>query len=247
MSHALDPAESMASECSCALRNAKHSDPAQTPCLAHAAHTAAHNVVQGVLTHHPEFHSNLGPTVPAALETAIFSVSFASLAQELEDAWAPSNVIVDFRRQWRRFHGLPDCTPGFTDFYEALEKPNFGAAAAFFVDNHATDLQLIGLVEIWISHRRGRPVMSEPGHDFGSNAPFGPLLICLFTAPPLEASRNNSGSGSSSDDLQGISYPLTRPYTRAPHPRPHPLTPRHLRPSLPMPARPRDTRARPCR
>jgi hypothetical protein len=163
MSHALDPAESMASECSRALRNAKHSDPAQTASLARAAHTAAHNVVQGVLTHHPEFHSNLGPTVPAALETAIFSVSFASLAQELEDAWAPSNVIVDFRREWRQFHGFPDSTPGFTNFYEALEKPNFGAAAAFFVDRHATDLQLIALVEIWISHRRGRSVMSEPG------------------------------------------------------------------------------------
>ncbi|KAJ6605258.1 hypothetical protein DFH09DRAFT_1121064, partial [Mycena vulgaris] len=123
---------------------------------------AARSLVEGLLSQYSAFKLAVGPAVPAALGNALLLTSFYSLAQELEDAAAPSGMIIDFRRQWRRFHGLPEASHGPAKFPEALAQPTFGAAAALFVDKlHVSDIELGALIIVWRSNH-GEPV-SERG------------------------------------------------------------------------------------
>ncbi|KAJ7456910.1 hypothetical protein FB451DRAFT_1372630 [Mycena latifolia] len=164
-----------------------------------ARDAAACSVVEGLLSHYPAFKLTMGPTVPAALQNALLPTSFYSLAQELEDASAPSGMIIDFRRQWRCFHGLPEASHSPAKFPEALAQPTFGAAAALFVDKlHVSDIELGALIIVWRSNH-GEPVSErgtfantfsltaqltlsrgqQYGFNFGSNAPLHPFLTRL--------------------------------------------------------------------
>ncbi|KAJ7753724.1 hypothetical protein B0H16DRAFT_1833849 [Mycena metata] len=114
------------------------------------AYAAARALVDGILSHYIEFKSSIFGTVPTTLYNAFLSTSFSSLAQELEDAAAQSSIIVDFRRQWRRFHGLPEMPHGRAQFLVAIRLSTFGAAAAYFVDQlHVSDDDLKALVAVW--------------------------------------------------------------------------------------------------
>ena len=129
---------------------------------ARPAYAAACLLVEGLLSHYPDFNLAVGPTVPAALENAMLSTSFYSLAQELEDAAAPSGMILDFRRQWRRFHELPEASHGHAKFPQAQAQSTFGAAAALFVDElHVSDVDLSVLVHVWRSNHE--ELVSERG------------------------------------------------------------------------------------
>ncbi|KAJ7661931.1 hypothetical protein DFH06DRAFT_1325257 [Mycena polygramma] len=131
--------------------------------------TAARLLVQGLLVQYPAFALAVGPTVPAAFENALLLSSFCSLAQELEDAAAPIALIIDFRRQWRRFHGLPEAPHGRPIFVEAFIQPTFGAAVAVFVDKlHVTDAMLDNLIASWRDQQRSEPVSEHPGSSVSS-------------------------------------------------------------------------------
>ncbi|KAJ7241722.1 hypothetical protein B0H12DRAFT_1133486 [Mycena haematopus] len=112
------------------------------------AHAAAHSVVDNLLSHHM---FNAGPTVRSGLQTALLEKSFQELAQQLYDVAAPSGLILDFRRQWRRLHGMPDVAHGRPDFFNAYApQHSFGAAVALLVDTcHVSDKHLAMLIEMW--------------------------------------------------------------------------------------------------
>ncbi|KAJ7931573.1 hypothetical protein B0H13DRAFT_2527169 [Mycena leptocephala] len=64
----------------------------------------------------PKSHSPWAPSSPQFRERLLLSTSFYSLAQEIEDAAAPYGVMIDFRRQWRLFHRLPEASHGRANF-----------------------------------------------------------------------------------------------------------------------------------
>ncbi|KAJ7485116.1 hypothetical protein B0H11DRAFT_2018189 [Mycena galericulata] len=118
---------------------------------AHIAYEPAATIVNDVLNH---YFFSVGPTVPAALATAMLQPSFCDLAQQLEDAAAPINVIIAFRQQWRRFHSFPDAphgTPSMKFFVgETMAIPTFGAAIAPLVDeHHISDEELHFAIFAW--------------------------------------------------------------------------------------------------
>ncbi|KAJ7475247.1 hypothetical protein B0H11DRAFT_2034705 [Mycena galericulata] len=144
-------AESEASYASSRLRS--------SPGDVEPAHADAAAIVQGILSHHL---FSVGPTVLAALEDTLLRPSFRGLAQELEDAAAPNNIILAFRRQWRRYHQMPEVPHERAMFRAALEEHTFGAAAALFVDElHVSDRNLDMLISMW-REEHGEDVL-QPG------------------------------------------------------------------------------------
>ncbi|KAJ7485117.1 hypothetical protein B0H11DRAFT_2018192 [Mycena galericulata] len=120
---------------------------------AELAYAAAIALVHDILSH---YLLSVGPTVPAALANAMLQSSFRDLAQELEDAAAPRNVIITFRRQWRRFHCIPDAPHGTATgqvLINEAARPTFGAAIALFVDQlHVSDQELDLVIYEWRRH-----------------------------------------------------------------------------------------------
>ncbi|KAJ7229118.1 hypothetical protein GGX14DRAFT_385399 [Mycena pura] len=83
-------------------------------------------------------------------QTALLSPSFGEIAQLLENAAATPRMSLDFRREWRRFHDLPDQPhnnpPTVVD---CLSNPIFGDAVALLVDIHVSDIVLSSFVVLW--------------------------------------------------------------------------------------------------
>ncbi|KAJ7753731.1 hypothetical protein B0H16DRAFT_761806 [Mycena metata] len=61
------------------------------------AYETTRALVEDLLWHFLEFKVSVGPTVPATLVNALLETSFSSLGQQLEDAAAPTAVIIEFR------------------------------------------------------------------------------------------------------------------------------------------------------
>ncbi|KAJ7485119.1 hypothetical protein B0H11DRAFT_2231318 [Mycena galericulata] len=134
-------------------------------------------VVERLLSNYPAFKLTVGPTLPAALVNALLQSSFYSLAQALEDAAAPPGLIIDFRRQWRRFHLKPDIPHRHASLLNALKQPTFGAAAAFFVDMHVSDHYLGVLITSWRIEYREDVSQRVPPYD-----PPAPLLVAIMNS-----------------------------------------------------------------
>ncbi|KAJ7753723.1 hypothetical protein B0H16DRAFT_1722923 [Mycena metata] len=128
-----------------------HAQPARLvyDAAAAPAYQTTRTLVDQLLLHFLEFKVSLGPTVPAALANMFLDTSFSSLGQQLEDAAAPAAVIVEFRRQWRRFHGMPEVPHDRADFVAGLTQPTFGAAMAYFDQAHISDVALAAFIVLW--------------------------------------------------------------------------------------------------
>ncbi|KAJ7753730.1 hypothetical protein B0H16DRAFT_1722930 [Mycena metata] len=120
-------------------------DAAATP-----AHQTTGALVNDLLSHHVEFKVSLAPNVPAVLSNALLSTSFSTIGQQLEDAAAPAAVILDFRRQWRRFHDMPEVPHHRANYVAYLAQPAFGDAMVYLGDQaHVSDASLAAFIQLW--------------------------------------------------------------------------------------------------
>ncbi|KAJ7181583.1 hypothetical protein C8R43DRAFT_969563 [Mycena crocata] len=116
-----------------------------------------------------------GPVV-SSLSTAMTRPSFRSLGDELNDLDVAPEVIVDFRRQWRRLHFPGDSlhqSPEQVDF-----AGDFGSLMAQMVDDlNVDDPMLLAVTRVWRGcHKKG---MLPRGTFYNQSFPRCPS-DCLF-------------------------------------------------------------------
>ncbi|KAJ7753725.1 hypothetical protein B0H16DRAFT_1722925 [Mycena metata] len=111
------------------------------------AYETTRALVEDLLSHFLEFKVSVGPTVPATFVNALLETSFSSLGQQLEDAAAPTAVIIDFRA--------------------ALGQPTFGAAMAYFDQAHISDVALAAFIVGWRADHEES--VSERGDSTGQH------------------------------------------------------------------------------
>ncbi|KAJ7181582.1 hypothetical protein C8R43DRAFT_273311 [Mycena crocata] len=122
----------------------------RAPPVSEDGFSAAHTHVLNIISHHfftpPSQSMSNFLTV---LTEGMLEMSFEIVAQELYDFGTDSQMLIDFRLQWRRLHQLPSAH-GEPDYAAALDAPSFGAAAALFVDSvNVSDAHLDALLQVW--------------------------------------------------------------------------------------------------